>query len=88
MECNGDERGEGDRVKGGGGGNKREKTEFEITCCGIVYKMATFQRSFEGTGELNVTEVTRERTPLLWSAARERALALAEGFSFNMVDAN
>ena len=85
MECNGDERVEGDRGRGVGG-NKREKTEFEITCCGIVYKMASFQRSFEGTGGLNVTDFTRERIPLPWSAVRERALA--KGFSFNMGDAN
>ena len=32
-------------------------------------------RSFEGMGGLNVTDVRRERIPLLWSRVRERTLA-------------
>ena len=36
-------------------------------------------------GGLIVTDVRRERIPLLWSTVRERALA--KGFSFNMGDA-
>ena len=38
--------------------------------------------SFEGMGRLNVTDVRRERIPLLWGTARETALA--KGFCSNM----
>ena len=40
--------------------------------------------SFEGMGGLNVTDVRRERTPMLWSTVRRRALA--KGFYFEHDD--
>ena len=45
----------------------------------------SLQCSFEGMGGLNVTDVRRERIPLLWSRVRERTPA--KGFSFNMGNA-
>ena len=38
-----------------------------------------------GMEELNVTDVRRERIPLLWSRVRERTLS--KGFSFNVGNA-
>ena len=38
-----------------------------------------------GMEELNVTDVRRERIPLLWSRERERTLS--KGFSFNVGNA-
>ena len=40
------------------------------------------QHSSEGMGKPNVTDVGRERIPLLWSTVRERALA--KGFSVSV----
>ena len=59
----------------GGGEGKRKKTKFEITCsvCRDSFVVVLFcflfvmiLRSFEGTGGLTVTDVRRERIPLLW----------------------
>ena len=41
-----------------------------------------FLRSFEGVGGLNVTDVRKERIPLLWSIVGETALA--RGFCSNV----
>ena len=47
--------------------------------------MALFvEVSFDGMGGLNVTDVRRERTPMLWSTVRRRALA--KGFYFEHDD--
>ena len=43
-----------------------------------------FLTNFEGMGGLKVTDIKRERIPLLWRTEREKALA--KGFSFNMGD--
>ena len=51
----------------------------------VLFVEASLQRSFEGMGGLNVTDVRTEKIALLWSRVRERTLA--EGFSFNMGDA-
>ena len=44
---------------GGGGGEGGKKTEFDITCCGIV-RTGEFLMRFEGMGGLNVKDVRRE----------------------------
>ena len=37
----------------------------------VLFVEVSFQRSFEGMGGLNATDVRRERIPLLWSTVGE-----------------
>ena len=50
----------------------------------VLFVEVSFQRSFEGMGGLNATDVRRERIPLLWSTLEEAALA--KGFGSNVGD--
>ena len=48
----------------------------------MLFVAVSFSRSFEGMRGLNVTDVRRERIPLLWSNARQTSLTSA--FYLNM----
>ena len=41
----------------------------------VLFVEVSLKGSLEGMGGLNVTDVRRERIPLLWSRVRERTLA-------------
>ena len=45
-------------------GPKQEKVRYVV----VLFVELSFLGSFQGMGGLNVTDVRRERTPLLWSA--------------------
>ena len=51
----------------------------------VLFVEVSLRCNFEGMGGVNMTDVTRERIPLLWSRVSERTLA--KGFSYNMGDA-
>ena len=60
-----------------GWGGKEKKTEFKTTFILFVsLDQWDFSIVCNGMGEQNVTDVIRERTPLLWRTVREKSVGL------------
>jgi len=60
---------------------RREKgTNLRSLVFAMLFVAVSFSRSFEGMRGLNVTDVRRERIPLLRNTVGKRAVA--KGFSF------
>ena len=64
---------------------RKERRQNSKSVVVVLFVEVSLKCSFKGTKGLSVTDVRRERIPLLLSRVRERTLA--KGFSFNMGDA-
>ena len=57
--------------EGGGGAGMRGEKRQNLKSVVLLFAEVSIQCSSEGMGGVNVTDVRRERNPLLWSTVKE-----------------